>query len=248
MPDEKVIDLDRLSRFHDNLKSNGLPLNNWQANKKYKVGYTVIQDGKFYRCKTEHTSTTTFDNTKFDLVGGSGSGIQNWTTNTSYSVGDLVIQDNNIYQCNTNHTSTTFTADASKWTLIGGQGASEELYLSNTWLDADTNLTLSSAVTPYDFIIIKVDYSLDGTNTEISKTVIATNDVNTNISLTLSRNSIQYCVVEGQLTSSTVFAVDALELTGFTKFRINKIIGVIGGGGSSGGDTPATSSQIQSLF
>ena len=244
----KAVDLDRLERFHDNLKSNGLPLNNWQANKKYKLGYTVIQNGKLYRCKTEHTSTTTFDSTKFDLVGGSGSGIQNWATNTSNSVGDLVIHDNNIYQCNTNHTSTTFSDDASNWNLIGGQGASEELYSSNTWLDTDTNLTLSSAVTPYDFIIIGVDYSLDGTNTEISKTVIATNALSTNISLTLNRNSTQYCVLEGQLTSNTVFAVDALELTGFIKFRINKIIGVIGGGGSSGGDTPATSAQIQSLF
>lgn len=362
MANEKVIDLDRLSRFHDSLKSNGLPLNNWQANKKYKVGYTVIQNGKLYRCKTEHTSTTTFDATKFDLVGGSGSGISNWASNTSYSVGDLVVYGNGIYQCKTAHTSTT-TFDDTKWTNLsigyekenlytgttfntntltvttsnsmltkdflivkiaysedgttvlmnktfalvpvigevqdfsyqesttdyivvtgeiinatafifnfleaytidnfkivsidgvtlgssssGGSGASEELYSSNTWLDADTNLTLSSAVTLYDFIIIKVDYSLDGTNTEISKTVIVTNDLNTNISLTLNRNSTQYCVVEGQFTSSTLFAVDALELTGFTKFRINKIIGVIGGGGSSGGDTPATSAQIQSLF
>ena len=79
MADEKVIDLDRLSRFHDKLKSNSLPLNNWQANKKYKVGHTVIQDGKLYRCKTEHTSTTTFDATKFDLVsGGNGTTISDW--------------------------------------------------------------------------------------------------------------------------------------------------------------------------
>jgi len=124
LPDEKVIDLDRLSRFHDNLKSNGLPLNNWQANKKYKIGYTVIQDGKFYRCKTEHTSTATFDSTKFDLVGGNSSGaiISDWATGTTYSVGDLVIHDNNIYQCNTNHTSTTFSTDESKWNLIGSKG------------------------------------------------------------------------------------------------------------------------------
>ena len=123
LADEKVIDLDRLSRFHDNLKSNGLPLNNWQANKKYKVGYTVIQDGKFYRCKIEHTSTTTFDATKFDLVSGGSGGttISDWATGTTYSVGNLVIHDNNIYQCNTNHTSATFTADISKWTLIGGE-------------------------------------------------------------------------------------------------------------------------------
>ena len=120
----KVVDLDRLERFHNNLKSNGLPLNNWQANKKYKVGYTVIQNGKFYRCKTEHISTTTFDTTKFDLVGGNSSGatISDWATGTTYSVGDLVIHDNNIYQCITAHTSTTFTADASNWNLIGSKG------------------------------------------------------------------------------------------------------------------------------
>lgn len=120
----KVVDLDRLERFHNNLKSNGLPLNNWQANKKYKIGYIVIQDGKLYRCKIEHTSTTTFDTTKFDLVGGSGgTTISDWATGTTYSVGDLVIHDNNIYQCNTNHTSTTFTADASNWNVLGEQNS-----------------------------------------------------------------------------------------------------------------------------
>lgn len=57
------------------------------------------------------------------VVGGGSSGttISDWATGTTYSVGNLVIYDNNIYQCNTNHTSTTFTADISKWTLIGDE-------------------------------------------------------------------------------------------------------------------------------
>lgn len=121
MAEEKAIALDKLARTLNKLRDTGLPLNNWQANKKYKVNYPVLHENKLYRCIEEHTSTTTFDSTKFDLVGGSGSGISNWASNTSYSVGYLVIYDNNIYQCNTNHTSTTFTADASKWTLIGDE-------------------------------------------------------------------------------------------------------------------------------
>ena len=69
MADEKVIDLNRLSRFHDNLKSNGLPLNNWQASKKYKVNYPVLYENKIYRCIEAHTASSTFDETKWKIVG-----------------------------------------------------------------------------------------------------------------------------------------------------------------------------------
>lgn len=69
MADEKVIDLNRLSRFHDNLKSNGLPLNNWQASKKYKVNYPVLYENKIYRCIEAHTASSTFDETKWRIVG-----------------------------------------------------------------------------------------------------------------------------------------------------------------------------------
>ena len=133
MPDEKVIDLDRLSRFHDNLKSNGLPLNNWQANKKYKVGYTVLQDGKLYRCKTEHTSTTTFDATKFTEISASGAGgISVWASNTQYAVNDVVIDSNLIWQCSTAHTSTT-TFDESKWICLSGGEISNGLEVLPLW-------------------------------------------------------------------------------------------------------------------
>lgn len=77
---ENIIDLDKLGRFHSNLKDKGLPLNDWRANKEYKVGYTVIQDGKLYRCKTEHTSTTTFDDTKWSVVSSSGIPSDSYST------------------------------------------------------------------------------------------------------------------------------------------------------------------------
>ena len=118
---ENIIDLNKLGRFHDNLKDKGLPLNDWQANKEYKVGYIVIQDGKLYRCNTEHTSTTTFDDTKWSVV--SSSGVPYYNSNISYKVDDQVVYDNSIYRCVTAHTSTS-TFDDTKWEEISGRGIS----------------------------------------------------------------------------------------------------------------------------
>lgn len=223
-------------------------IQDWTANTYYKANSNVIHDNKLYKCITSHTSSSTWSDVNWQLIGGDNSGttIEDWATNTLYDVGDLVIYEYNIYQCNTQHTSSTFNADKNKWNLIGAGsgGASQTLYNSETWLNNDITITLNSAVTPYDFIILKVDYSIDGTATEISKTVIITNDLNTNVSLSLTRNSMQYCVLEGKLTTETTFAIDAIELNGFTKFRINKIIGVIGGGSSSGGGSGSSYSQI----
>ena len=40
-------------------------ISNWQANKPYAVNDVVIYDNQIYQCKTAHTSTSTFDDTKF---------------------------------------------------------------------------------------------------------------------------------------------------------------------------------------
>ena len=99
MADEKAIDLSRLSRFNDNLKSNGLPLNDWQANKKYKVNYPVLYENKIYRCIESHTASSTFDETKWETVSNTDSGLKTWVENTLYKTGDLVVYGNGIYQC-----------------------------------------------------------------------------------------------------------------------------------------------------
>ena len=102
----------------------------------------------------------------------------------------------------------------------------ETLFSSNTWLNADTNLTLTSAITSYDLLIIKCEYSIDDINPEITNTKMVTATLNDNISLSFERNSTQYCILEGKFTTNTNFALDSIELNGFTKFRVSEIIGI----------------------
>lgn len=82
----------------------GQGLVDYEANKNYNVGDIVIYDDKIYRCITAHTSTATFDSTKWEEI--SSGGISNWQASTSYSVGDIVIYNGNLYRCvNANNSS-----------------------------------------------------------------------------------------------------------------------------------------------
>ena len=112
MPDEKVIDLGRLSRYHDNLKSNGLPMNDWQANKIYKVGYVVMYNGNQYRCTVEHTSTSTFDTSKWELTSSPGGvDLPEWQPNTSYTAGKYLVHEGTVYKVDNDFTSGTTFSD-----------------------------------------------------------------------------------------------------------------------------------------
>ena len=119
-----MISKDQLNRFFTKLKAQGLPLHDWAASTDYKAEYIVTHDSKIYKCNTAHTSSSTFDATKWDLIGGSdGSGIpiQEWATNVAYAVDDIVIQNYALYSCIEAHTSSVaFDTDATKWTRITG--------------------------------------------------------------------------------------------------------------------------------
>ena len=107
-----------------NPAGNGLmQLDNWEASHGYTVKQVVLYNNKMYRCKTAHTSGTTFDATEqanWDEIVGSGGGasISAWTSGGNYAVGDFVIYHNKIYQCKTANADTTFTP--ANWQEIGG--------------------------------------------------------------------------------------------------------------------------------
>lgn len=46
----------------------GASISDWEANKEYNIGDYVRYDNILYVCKTKHTSTTTFDETKFNAI------------------------------------------------------------------------------------------------------------------------------------------------------------------------------------
>ena len=50
--------------------SGGATISDWASSTTYSQGDLVINDNKLYQCNTNHTSTSTFDSTKWDLIGG----------------------------------------------------------------------------------------------------------------------------------------------------------------------------------
>ena len=122
---DNVVNITGLGRFYTNLKAVGLPLNDWAASTDYAAGSVIVNSGRLYRCTTAHTSTSTFDATKFEVISPDetlGVPILEWTVSTGYVVGDLVFYNNAIYKCITAHTSdsSSFDTDADNWVRITG--------------------------------------------------------------------------------------------------------------------------------
>lgn len=127
----------------------------WAASKTYKQNYFVTYDSKLYQCQTEHTSGTSFDETYWQLIGGSGSSttgtiINNWSASTNYIVGDLVINGTTLYQCNTEHSSGEAFNDteAINWTaLSGAQGEKGDAGISPTATITQTETGATISIT-----------------------------------------------------------------------------------------------------
>lgn len=82
----------------------------------YMVGELVFNGTKLCRCKVAHTSTSTFDDSKWDIIAGERTNIEDWATSTKYKVGEVVVRENNIYKCKTAHTSSSaFNTDIANW-------------------------------------------------------------------------------------------------------------------------------------
>ena len=90
-------------------------IEDWKSKTNYIVNNVVMNDKKIYRCTTAHTSTNTFDETKWEEISALENTVRPWSTKIDYKADDLIYIDNVLYKCNTAHTSTTFSADVSKW-------------------------------------------------------------------------------------------------------------------------------------
>ena len=121
----------------------------WAANTAYvndsQYIDVVTRDGSSYACKSSHTSTSSWDSTKWTLIaqkgatgaagadgqdgaagakGATGTSIRMkgaWAASTAYvndsQYIDVVTKDGSSYACKASHTSST-SWDESKWTLI----------------------------------------------------------------------------------------------------------------------------------
>ena len=222
MADEKAIDLGRLSRFNDNLKSNGLPLNDWQAGKKYKVNYPVLHENKIYRCIEAHTSSSTFDETKWEIISNADSGLKTWGENILYKTGDIVVYGNGIYQCITEHTSTS-TFDTTNWTNISVGYVKKTLYTSNAYNTESKTITTSESMLDKDFIIIKVAYSEDGTSVKMNKSYVLSPVVGEVHDFSYQESTTSYIALTGKILNNTTLQFNFTEAQNLTKFKIISI-------------------------
>lgn len=114
---------DRLSINNQGVLSADSQTSDWTSGKQYKVGDTVLINGRFYKCKTNHTSSSPIN--MLDWY-GIYTDIPDWSANTDYEAGNVVIYNDTLYQCNTAHTSGS-TFDTNKFTSIGGGGGDAKL-------------------------------------------------------------------------------------------------------------------------
>ena len=98
-------------------------IDDWVAQRDYKIGDLVAYDAKIYRCIVNHKSTNDFsaDSGDWEELSPTINQIANWGQGKKFDVGDLVMYDNVLYICNTVHTSGT-TFDRTKFDAVGNLG------------------------------------------------------------------------------------------------------------------------------
>ena len=222
MAEEKAIALDKLARALNKLRDTGLPLNDWQANKKYKVNYPVLHENKLYRCIEEHTASSTFDETKWEIVSTAGSGIKTWEENALYKTGDLVVYGSGIYQCITDHTSTS-TFDTTNWTNLSVGYAKKTLYTSSAYNATSTTITTSESMLNKDFIIIKIAYSVDGTSVKMNKSYVLAPVVGEVHDFSYQESTTSYIALTGKILNNTTLQFNFTEAQNITKFKVISI-------------------------
>lgn len=137
----------------------GILIEDWAVTTDYELKDLVIYNNIIYRCKTAHTSSSTFDLTKWDALTSDtpSSGIDTWATNKSYKKGDIVVYASQIYKCTTDHTSTSFTSDMASWELVSGV----QLWKQNTfyaqnqlvYVNSDMYICMVAHTSSNDFLL-----------------------------------------------------------------------------------------------
>ena len=96
-------------------------ITDWKSNTSYNAKDIVINDNALYRCKTAHTSTSSFATdalTYWDKLSGANS-VDVWASGKSYDEGQLVVYNNQLFRANVSHASSaTFDLDGAKWNLL----------------------------------------------------------------------------------------------------------------------------------
>ena len=109
----------------------------WKENHIYNALEKVMYEGVPYRCIEEHTSTDSFDSTKWTT----NIDIVDWNSGYSYTLNEWIYYNNKIYRCIEAHTSQT-EFDNTKWEEIKDKYSKIVLHKQ---LDLNSNSITSSS-------------------------------------------------------------------------------------------------------
>lgn len=121
-------------------------ITDWKSNTSYNAKDIVINDNALYRCKTAHTSTSSFATdalTYWDKLSGANS-VDVWASGKSYDEGQLVVYNNQLFRANVSHASSaTFDLDGAKWNLLESNIGE---YKANVYYSIGTSVIYNNAL------------------------------------------------------------------------------------------------------
>jgi hypothetical protein len=91
----------------------------WTGSTDYDIGEIVRYKNAVYICTLNHTSTSTFDGTKFTTLSTFAQWTNTWAAGTAYTIGDIVRYGGITYTCNADHTSAAATLTFPLTNLVG---------------------------------------------------------------------------------------------------------------------------------
>ena len=103
--------------------STGTSITQWAEGLDVSVGEYYEYNNLLYRVTTAHTTTATFDSTKFQAISNTGTLIIDWAEGLSVSVDEYYEYDDILYKATSAHT-TTATFDSTKFQAISDTGTS----------------------------------------------------------------------------------------------------------------------------
>jgi len=191
----------------DSFNSGITYLSAWSGSSyRYKLNDVVKYGADLWICTTQHTSSATFDNTKWSIFVNGFQFESSWVGGTTYQVGDIVTYGGYAYICKQNHATTqTPTAVSSAYWDVYTTGFS----FQGDWSSAG-NYYVGSVVRLGGYTYVATADNNTKTPT-INSTVVTTNYINVD-SVTGLVDSLPISVattVGGLSNTSTYYVIGA---------------------------------------
>ena len=230
----------------------------WQANTLYSQGQILLYNNTLYKVDIAFTSSSSFDDTNLTSISGSSSSssFEDWQASTSYTSGQKIVYEGQIYEVTTDFTSSSTFDDTNLTEYIpneltaqdlqdianafnpsgsgsGGGLIVDTLWSTNTFVQVNDVLNLSSSIDNYDFLLLMITEPNQTYTSYLSTNIIpVTQDLNYG-GVSYYESANDYYCVSVTFSSRTQVEIGWLggKTTGWVGF--GKILGLKFSSGSS---------------